>query len=310
MKKRPDHSPPRSESPETSTRRAADEAALFLEAVSLLGVGGPTREVSKRVAVADTAQRVAAARPAEKSLIRANEEAHAFEEAMRALDVGKGSAVSGKKPTTISDPLPIHPTAHIGRALRVPNTPSVEGDADLFLKAMQPDVARTMIAPPTVSTAPDRQQIRILTDLDQESFRQAVANDETPADKAPSPVVPPPRSGMPDLPNERQFRVAIEKRRVRIDAMIDLHGMASLPAREAVIAFVNEALAQGHRVVRIVHGKGLHSQGDPVLRDMVRRLLRELEPDPVRLVTTAPPSLGGAGAVVVLLKLRDSSLTI
>jgi DNA-nicking Smr family endonuclease len=59
----------------------------------------------------------------------------------------------------------------------------------------------------------------------------------------------------------------------------------------------------GFGCVRIVHGKGLHSEtGVPVLKNLVDRLLRQRAD--VLAFHSAPPAQGGRGAVLVLLRQR------
>ena len=59
-----------------------------------------------------------------------------------------------------------------------------------------------------------------------------------------------------------------------IQAEIDLHGLRSDDAREALAAFLREATRQGLRCVRVVHGKGLGSPGKtPVLKGKVHSWL-------------------------------------
>lgn len=89
-------------------------------------------------------------------------------------------------------------------------------------------------------------------------------------------------------------------------AHLDLHGMTSAPAREAVLRFLEESLRAGHRCVLIVPGRGRRSKdGEPVLK---RRLLSWLSRGAMgRMVLafcTARPHDGGAGALYVLLR-RD-----
>ena len=55
---------------------------------------------------------------------------------------------------------------------------------------------------------------------------------------------------------------------------IDLHGLRSDEAREALGGFIRQAHRQGWRCVRVVHGKGLGSPGKtPVLKNKVLRWL-------------------------------------
>jgi DNA-nicking Smr family endonuclease len=86
-----------------------------------------------------------------------------------------------------------------------------------------------------------------------------------------------------------------------IQRQVDLHGLRSDAAREALGAFLREAHQQGIRCVRVIHGKGLGSPGKaPVLKDKVRRWL--VQKSEVVAFVQAPPHFGGTGAVVVLLQ--------
>ncbi|MBS0318803.1 MAG: Smr/MutS family protein [Proteobacteria bacterium] len=86
----------------------------------------------------------------------------------------------------------------------------------------------------------------------------------------------------------------------RIQRDIDLHGLRSDAAREALAAFVRDACRQGLRCVRVVHGKGLGSPGKtPVLKWKVHGWL--IQKNQVLAFVQAPPAQGGAGALLVLL---------
>jgi DNA-nicking Smr family endonuclease len=86
-----------------------------------------------------------------------------------------------------------------------------------------------------------------------------------------------------------------------IQRQIDLHGLRSDDAREALGAFIREAHKQGMRCVRVVTGKGLGSPGKaPVLKDKVHRWL--VQRSEVVAFVQAPRAQGGAGALVVLLQ--------
>ena len=85
-----------------------------------------------------------------------------------------------------------------------------------------------------------------------------------------------------------------------IQRQVDLHGLRSDDAREAMGRFIRDAHKQGLRCVRVVHGKGLGSPGKaPVLKDKVLRWL--VQKAEVIAFVQAPPNKGGAGAVLVLL---------
>ena len=86
-----------------------------------------------------------------------------------------------------------------------------------------------------------------------------------------------------------------------VQAQLDLHGKRSDEAREALGAFLREAVKHGVRCIRVIHGKGLGSAGkEPVLKGKVRRWLAQKEE--VIAFCEARPHDGGAGAVVVLLQ--------
>ena len=86
-----------------------------------------------------------------------------------------------------------------------------------------------------------------------------------------------------------------------LQGQIDLHGLRSDEAREALGQFIRDAYKRGWRCVRVVHGKGLGSPGKtPVLKAKVQRWL--VQKTEVLAFVQAKGSEGGAGALVVLLK--------
>ena len=86
-----------------------------------------------------------------------------------------------------------------------------------------------------------------------------------------------------------------------IQRQIDLHGLRTDEAREALGRFIRESHQTGLRCVRVVHGKGLGSPGrTPVLKHRVLRWL--VQKKEVMAFVQARPAEGGAGALVVLLR--------
>jgi DNA-nicking Smr family endonuclease len=86
-----------------------------------------------------------------------------------------------------------------------------------------------------------------------------------------------------------------------IQSQIDLHGLRTDEARIALAEFLRDAVRQGLRCVRVVHGKGLGSEGKtPVLKAKVKRWLAQK--NEVIAFCQASPAHGGAGAVLVLLR--------
>lgn len=86
-----------------------------------------------------------------------------------------------------------------------------------------------------------------------------------------------------------------------IQSQLDLHGLRTDEAREALSQFLRNANKCGQRCVRIIHGKGLGSVNkEPVLKNKVRNWLTQK--DEVIAFCQARAADGGAGALIVLLK--------
>ncbi len=92
----------------------------------------------------------------------------------------------------------------------------------------------------------------------------------------------------------------LKRGKYSIQDELDLHGLTANEARLMLRAFMTDVLLQGHRCVRIVHGKGLRSgPGGPVLKVKLNKWLPQWEQ--VLAYTTAPARDGGTGAMYVLL---------
>ena len=86
-----------------------------------------------------------------------------------------------------------------------------------------------------------------------------------------------------------------------IQRQLDLHGLRTDEAREALGEFIRHAQRDGARCVRVVHGKGLGSPGRmPVLKGRVHSWL--VQKQEVLAFVQARPNDGGAGALIVLLQ--------
>ena len=82
---------------------------------------------------------------------------------------------------------------------------------------------------------------------------------------------------------------------------LDLHGLRTDQAREALGQFIRSAGKRGLRCVRIIHGKGLGSLNKkPVLKNKVRNWL--VQKEEVIAFCQARAADGGSGALMVLLK--------
>lgn len=82
-------------------------------------------------------------------------------------------------------------------------------------------------------------------------------------------------------------------------AELDLHGLDRFAAHEQLTVFLHRARHLG-QCVRVIHGKGLCSRGEPVLPKMVRAWLTH-HPDVLAFCETRTDQ-GGSGAVLALLR--------
>lgn len=90
----------------------------------------------------------------------------------------------------------------------------------------------------------------------------------------------------------------------RSRAELDLHGMNTAQARQAMAAFIAQCRSRQIRHVRIIHGKGYGSTGDaPVLKNRVNAWLQQHHE--VLAFSSAQPRDGGTGALYVLLRAPD-----
>lgn len=86
-----------------------------------------------------------------------------------------------------------------------------------------------------------------------------------------------------------------------IGARLDLHGLNSDQARDALVAFIENSQSHATRCVCIIHGVGYGSaNGQPVLPLRVRQWLKQMPA--VSAFAQAPKAYGGAGALLALLK--------
>ncbi len=85
---------------------------------------------------------------------------------------------------------------------------------------------------------------------------------------------------------------------------VDLHGLTWVEAEDELKDAFQDARARGATRIRIVTGKGRHSQGGlPVLRTKVIGALKQGKYGVVVLAfCTAPQNMGGSGAILVALK--------
>jgi len=93
--------------------------------------------------------------------------------------------------------------------------------------------------------------------------------------------------------------------KVPLERTLDLHGMDAPAARDAVVDTLRRMWDLRERGLLIIHGRGLHSEAGPVLKESLPEWLAA-PPHGQRILgfLTAPPELGGAGATLVLVRKR------
>jgi len=79
--------------------------------------------------------------------------------------------------------------------------------------------------------------------------------------------------GTPSRPDPSQRAASLKT--LKPQAVLDLHGLSSAEAEEALDRFIRDSRSRGLSKVLIVHGKGLHSPGEPVLGRVVRSYLEK-----------------------------------
>lgn len=101
---------------------------------------------------------------------------------------------------------------------------------------------------------------------------------------------------------EARIEAAARLRRLEPQAVLDLHGKTATEARGLLTAFLASSMGLGLEKVLVVHGKGNHSVGDPVVAEVVRQVLEE---SPIAgAFGPAERHSGGTGATWVVLRKR------
>jgi DNA-nicking Smr family endonuclease len=89
------------------------------------------------------------------------------------------------------------------------------------------------------------------------------------------------------------------------DARIDLHGLLAAAARARVHETLGRVHAEGGRCVLVIHGRGRHSETEPILKEALLDWLAQPPVAPlVMAFSSALGGDGGVGATYVLLR-RD-----
>ncbi len=170
-------------------------------------------------------------------------------------------------------------------------------DATLFREAIGP--VKAFKAAPTPPSAPkpkprarqrERDEINALHESQSTPFASLVEN------------VGDSLAYRRDGVNQRTWR-QLRRGQFSVQDEIDLHHLTALSAENVLREFLIECRLSSHLCVRIIHGKGLHSKsGTPVIKTMVEGALRRRSD--VLAYASAPPAMGGTGALLVLLSRR------
>lgn len=92
----------------------------------------------------------------------------------------------------------------------------------------------------------------------------------------------------------------LKRGQFRVGAQLDLHHLNLKSGQQILLQFIAEAQGRNLQCVRIIHGKGLRSEGGPKLKIMTQQVLRD-HPQ-VLAFNACKPADGGSGALDVLLK--------
>ncbi|MGB0133531.1 Smr/MutS family protein [Dokdonella sp.] len=190
------------------------------------------------------------------------------------------------------------PSQRPPRRRKTPEAEVAEEDRDLFRDAIgnvRPLARKSDRTPDKLRPAPQAHQF----ELDEARVRDELLNHEfDPAMLEMGDEILYLKPGQP-LSLLKQLR----RGQFSIRSEIDLHQMTVAVARQAITAFLSEAIDHRELCVRIVHGKGLRSASrGPVVKHMTEQLLRRR--DDVLAFASARPAQGGTGAVLVLLRGR------
>jgi DNA-nicking Smr family endonuclease len=177
-----------------------------------------------------------------------------------------------------------------------------QAEKNLFARAIgptQPLPAHGRVVHPPAQAAPEPRQRQ----LDNQSVLRESISDEFDA------------STLLQVDDSLSFRrpgigpdVAARLRRGHwaVQGQVDLHGLRTDEAREALGQYLRDAQRAGLRCIRVVHGKGLGSPGKtPVLKNKVHGWL--VQKKEVLAFVQARPLEGGAGALLVLLATEGRS---
>jgi DNA-nicking Smr family endonuclease len=110
-------------------------------------------------------------------------------------------------------------------------------------------------------------------------------------------------------PVKKSSPVPLKKRLKRyppVELQLDLHGFNAIGAQVKAKSFIMSCKQQGYFTVRIVVGKGLHSELGPVLPDIIEDLLKQMKAqEQIIFYEWDKKKKSQSGAVIVYLKQFD-----
>jgi DNA-nicking Smr family endonuclease len=88
-----------------------------------------------------------------------------------------------------------------------------------------------------------------------------------------------------------------------IQQVIDLHGLSTLEGKDEFRTLIAEAVQKRIRCVKIIHGRGLRSRKEPVLKEKLKEwIVRAMHRKWIVAFCSAKMADGGPGATIVLLR--------
>jgi len=176
--------------------------------------------------------------------------------------------------------------------------PEDEDDAALFRSAIGEVTPMRPVATPGTRKPPPRPRSRMAEQDESEALGEFARLLRSTAPLEAGDTASYRRDNLP----ARMFQ-RLKRGQYSVQDELDLHGATAVQAENLLRQFLLEARAHEHGCVRIIHGKGLQSDGGaPVLKNLVDRMLRQR--NDVLAFHSAPPTQGGTGAVLVLLANR------
>jgi DNA-nicking Smr family endonuclease len=103
----------------------------------------------------------------------------------------------------------------------------------------------------------------------------------------------------PYIPNVSREKM----RRKKADLVLDLHGLSAEDAKIELNNFIQKSFRTGARKILIIHGKGNHTNGQAVLKPLVKSVL-EISPY-IGDIGTPERRDGGSGATWAVVRQRS-----